>query len=144
MIGAPAPIPSQKGLRAVKMQSLNSMLVVSSSHQLARLNSNITTHELNQYRHIVVHDSAKNEIPWSRNIIEGSQRFYVSNLKHKIAAILSGIGIGYLPRYISRDKLLQVIRTKNNIPQDLFITWKLTNKGKGLRKLTQILQAQQD
>ena len=148
VIGAPAPIPAQKGLRAVKMQALDSILVVSSSHQLAHLNLSITTHELSHYRHVVVHDSAKNEIPWSRNIIEGSQRFYVSNLNHKIAAILSGIGIGYLPKYVAdhfikADQLVQVLTTDNKTPQDLFIAWKLANKGKGLRKLTDILLTQQ-
>ncbi len=148
VIGAPAPIPSQKGIRAVKMQSLASILVVSNSHQLAQINSSLTAQELSHYRHVVVHDSAKNEIPWSINVIEGSQRFYVSNLSHKIAAILSGIGIGYLPRYmadpyIKANQLAQVITTDSLPTQDLYIAWKLTNKGKGLRKLTHSLQAPQ-
>jgi DNA-binding transcriptional LysR family regulator len=148
VIGAPAPIPSQKGIRAVKMQGLASILVVCNSHQLAQINSSFTAQELSHYRHVVVHDSAINEIPWSINVIEGSQRFYVSNLNHKIAAILSGIGIGYLPKYmadpfIKANQLAQVITTENTPPQDLYIAWKLTNKGKGLRKLTQILSTQQ-
>jgi DNA-binding transcriptional LysR family regulator len=148
VIGAPAPIPSQKGIRAVKMQGLASILVVCNSHQLAQINSSFTAKELSHYRHVVVHDSAINEIPWSINVIEGSQRFYVSNLNHKIAAILSGIGIGYLPKYmadpyIKANQLAQVITTENTPPQDLYIAWKLTNKGKGLRKLTHILNTQQ-
>ncbi len=72
VIGAPAPIPSQKGIGAVKMQGLASILVVSNSHQLAQINSSLTAQELSHYRHVVVHDSAINEIPWSINIIEGS------------------------------------------------------------------------
>ncbi len=72
----------------------------------------------------------------------------MSNLNHKIAAILSGIGIGYLPKYMSDpyikvNQLAQVITTENTSPQDLYIAWKLTNKGKSLRKLTHILHTQQ-
>ena len=72
VIGAPAPIPSQKGIGAFKIEGLASILVVSNSHQLAQINSSLTAQELSHYRHVVVHDSAINEIPWSINIIEGS------------------------------------------------------------------------
>ena len=72
----------------------------------------------------------------------------MSNLNHKIAAILSDIGIGDLPKYmadpyIKANQLAQVITTENKSPQDLYIAWKLKNKGKGLRKLTHILNIQQ-
>ena len=104
---------------------------------------------MRHYRHVVVHDSAKNKNPWLINLIEGSQRFYVSTLNHKTEAILSGIVIGYLPKYIvelysSDAQLAEIKSTHNKTPQDLFIAWKLTNKGKRLRKLTHILQVEQD
>lgn len=144
VIGAPSPVPSQKGIRAVKMKELDNILVVSKLHCLTRVKSPIQASELSKYRSVVVHDSAKNEIPWSVNIIEGSQRFYVSTVPHKIEAIISGIGIGYLPRtmaekYITSGQLIEIRLIEKSSPQDLFMAWKITNKGKGLSTLKTIL-----
>ena len=144
VIGAPAPVPSQKGIHAIKMKELDSVLVVSKSHRLSKVKSPIQTSELSKYRSVVVHDSAKNEIPWSINIIEGSQHFYVSTIAHKLEAIMSGIGIGYLPthivqKYIMSGELTEIVLKDKKPPQDLFMAWKITNKGKGLRALKTIL-----
>ena len=144
VIGAPAPVPSQKGIHAIKMKELDSVLVVSKSHRLSKVKYPIQTSELSKYRSVVVHDSAKNEIPWSINIIEGSQHFYVSTIAHKLEAIMSGIGIGYLPthivqKYIMSGELTEIVLKDKKPPQDLFMAWKITNKGKGLRALKAIL-----
>jgi DNA-binding transcriptional LysR family regulator len=144
VIGAPAPVPIQKGIRAIKMKELDNVLVVSKSHCLSKVKLPIHTNELAKYRSVVVHDSAKNEIPWSVNIIEGSQRFYVSTVIHKVEAIISGIGIGYLPKtmaqkYITSGQLIEIALIDKKVPQDLFMAWKITNKGKGLNKLKAIL-----
>lgn len=144
VIGAPAPVPSQKGIRAIKMKELDNVLVVSKSHCLSKVKPPVQTSELSKYRSVVVHDSAKNEIPWSINIIEGSQRFYVSTFIHKIEAIISGIGIGYLPKYmaqkyITSGQLIEIALADKKVPQDLFMAWKIANKGKGLSKLKAIL-----
>ncbi|CAA0102596.1 HTH-type transcriptional regulator YhaJ [BD1-7 clade bacterium] len=144
VIGAPGPVPYQKGIRAIKMKELDNILVVSKSHRLSKVKLPIQTSELSKYRSVVVHDSAKNEIPWSISIIEGSQRFYVSTISHKIEAIISGIGIGYLPsaiaqKYIDSGELTEVEITEKKEPQDLFVAWKTANKGKGLKKLKEII-----
>ncbi len=144
VIGAPAPAPTQKGIRAIKINELENILVVSVSHPLAKVNAPIELSELSKYRNVVVHDSSKNDIPWSVNIIEGSQRFYVSNVALKIEAIIAGIGIGYLPKYmverhITSGQLMEVTLTDKKLPQDLYMAWKITNKGKGLSRLKSIL-----
>lgn len=144
VIGAPSPIPSQKGIRAVKIKELHNILVVSHLHELSKAQYPVHTDELSKYRSVVVHDTAKSEIPWSVNIIEGSQHFYVSKVNHKVEAIIAGIGIGYLPRYIAQEyieagQLCEIALVDKKLPQDLFMAWKITNKGKGLNKLTTML-----
>lgn len=152
VIGAPAPVPSQKGIRAVKSGELNSVLVVSASHvhaaEISRAKEPIQASELSQYRSVIVHDTAKHDIPWSANLLEGSQHFYVSSITQKIAAILAGVGIGHLPKsmvksYIDSGELLEVEVADKPAAQDLFMAWKITNKGKGLNRLTAILLEQE-
>ena len=144
VIGAPAPVPNQKGIRAVKIADIQNVLVVHPSHPLALLKTPIEPSELGQYTTVIVHDSAKQGIPWSANLIEGNQRFYVSSVSQKITAILSAIGIGYLPvnliaEHIKANKLHVVELTEPRPIQDLYLAWKITNKGKGLKQLTQII-----
>ena len=114
------------------------------THPLAKEQKPIKPSDLGQYTTVIVHDSAKQSIPWSANLIEGSQRFYVSSVKQKITAILSGIGIGYLPvnliaEHIKAKKLHVVELIEPRPIQDLYLAWKITNKGKGLKQLTQII-----
>ena len=148
VIGAPSPVPNQKGIRAIKTAEFDSVLVVSKSHALAdrfsRDRQLIEPIELAQFRSVIVHDSAQNEIPWSVNMIEGSQQFFVSSITQKIAAIIAGIGIGHLPKctvqhYIKSGQLVVIDLAEQPAPQDLFMAWKITNKGKGLNKLKAIL-----
>lgn len=138
VIGAPAPVPAQKGIRAVKITDIQNVLVVQPTHPLAKEQKPIKPSDLGQYTTVIVHDSAKQSIPWSANLIEGSQRFYVSSVKQKITAILSGIGIGYLPvnliaEHIKAKKLHVVELIEPRPIQDLYLAWKITNKGKGLK-----------
>jgi len=148
VIGAPSPVPNQKGIRAVKAGELGSVLVMSKSHELSqqssRVKQSIQPSDLTKYRSVVVHDSAQHEIPWSVNMIEGSQHFFVSSITQKIEAIIAGIGIGYLPKnliqhHIVAGELIIIELAEKLPPQDLFMAWKITNKGKGLNKLIAIL-----
>jgi len=147
VIGAPEPVPSQKGIRAIKMNALEHVLVASCSHGLTHNKAPINTKQLSSYRSIVVHDSANSEIPWSVNIIEGSRHFYVSTVTHKVEAIIAGIGIGYLPRYLAQayinsGQLHEISLLEQRPAQDIFMAWKIANKGKGLNKLSSILLAE--
>lgn len=153
VIGAPAPVPNQKGIRAIKTGQLESVLVVGKSHELSnhfvRAKRLIQTSELTGYRSVIVHDSSKHEIPWSVNVIEGSQHFFVSSIPQKIAAIVAGIGIGHLPKcmaqqFIDTGELLVINLAEPPIPQDLFMAWKIINKGKGLNKLKAILLSEKE
>jgi DNA-binding transcriptional LysR family regulator len=144
VIGAPAPIPSQKGIRAIKTGQLESVLVVGKTHELSKVKSPIQTSDLSKYRSVIVHDSSQHEIPWSVNLIEGSQQFFVSSVIQKIEAIMAGIGIGHLPKYLVQDhidagKLVVIDLVDKPVPQAVFMAWKIANKGKGLHKLITIL-----
>jgi len=147
VIGAPAPVPSQKGIRAIKAGTLESVLVAAKSHELLNSKKPILASELSKYRSVIVHDSSQHEIPWSINIIEGSQHFFVSSIAQKISAIITGIGIGHLPRsmvqsYIESGQLVVVELEEKLAAQDLYMAWKISNKGKGLKQLISILSNQ--
>lgn len=145
VIGAPEPVPSQKGIRAIKVGELHQVLVAHKSHELSRTQKQVNKYELSKFRTVVVHDSAKHEIPRTVNIIEGSRHFYVTSINQKIAAIAAGIGIGYLPKQLIQKALdegeIIIIDLVDKLPsQDIFIAWKITNKGKSLLRLRSLLE----
>ena len=65
-------------------------------------------------------------------------------MAQKISALKSGIGRGHLPTLQAEDYIANGELIKLNLPPtpDLenFIVWKISNKGKALRVLTQMLE----
>ncbi|WP_394205025.1 LysR substrate-binding domain-containing protein [Shewanella waksmanii] len=145
LIGAPAPVPSQQGIRATPVYQILQKLIVAHSHPLAHQNQPITKADIAQYRTVVVHDSAKKGVPWSTNVIEQSQRFYVDSVDHKIAAITAGIGVGFLPvgrvqHQLARGELVAIeVTDAHNQTDDIYMAWKMVNKGKGLQHLRTLI-----
>ncbi len=145
VIGAPQPVPSQKGIRAIKIGQLDQLLVASGDHPILQYEQALTKADMSQFRTVVVHDSAKTEAPWSNNWIENGQHFFVSSVNQKINAILTGIGIGFLPKeriqeLLKSGQLAQLNFSENIQMSDLFIAWKLVNHGKGLQNLRNHLE----
>lgn len=146
VIGAPAPAPIQKGIRALKIGELNPVLVAHKTHALAQIKIPVNNAVLSNYRTVVVHDSAQHEIPRTVNIIEGSRHFFVTSINQKIAAIRAGVGIGYLPKeliqnLITTNELIVIDVVDELLPRDLFMAWKITNKGRGLLRLRGLLES---
>ena len=147
VIGAPAPIPSQKGLRAIKICQLNNVLVAHKEHEICQHQKPMKMSELKKFRTVVVHDTAKIVIPWTVNVVENSHHFYVSSVSQKVSAIEMGIGVGFLPystveQQLTSGELVEIKLEEEAIQTELFIAWKYANRGLGLKKLREILEQQ--
>lgn len=147
VIGSPGPPPRQKGYRTVKLASPELIAVIASKHKLARAAIGEQAERvLGQLRTVVTHDTSKTDITRSAGITSDGKRFYVQNAQQKTAAILAGIGIGHLPEqeiseYLENGTLLALPYSESNIHGN-YMAWKLSNKGKGLKALTNILGRQ--
>jgi DNA-binding transcriptional LysR family regulator len=146
LVGSPGPVPSQKGYRSVAIGRVELVPVIAakhvlSAHALAK-KQNIDS-VMGQLRRIVIHDTSFNGILRSEGLSSDGQMFYVQNMDQKIQAILAGIGIGNLPKhriqgYLDKGVLLPLdIKQQDNA--ESFLAWKISNKGKGLRALTETL-----
>jgi DNA-binding transcriptional LysR family regulator len=146
LVGSPGPVPSQKGYRSVAIGRVQLVPVIAAKHTLASHASakkqNIDS-VMGQLRRIVIHDTSFNGIVRSEGLSSDGQMFYVQNMDQKIQAILAGIGIGNLPKhriqgYLDKGVLLPLdIKQQDNA--ESFLAWKISNKGKGLRALTETL-----
>ncbi|MGK0475921.1 MAG: DNA-binding transcriptional LysR family regulator [Oleispira sp.] len=147
LVGAPGPVPLQKGFRAIPIGDSDLIPVIAGSHKYATLakDTEALRAMLPKLRRIITHDTSMLEISRSAGLSSAGKTFYVQNMDQKIEAILAGIGIGHLPRkriqqYLDNGKLKE-LKLANVNNHEYFMAWKISNKGKGLQALTQLLIA---
>lgn len=147
LVGAPAPVPVQKGFRALPIHPADMLLVAAASHPLAQFAKDPRTiaEQLPNYRRIVTHDTAKQNVMRAEGLTTGKQVLYVQTMEQKIQAQLAGLGVGHLPRkfiqtHLHSGSLVQLtteLPTTENLER--YIAWKIGNRGKALKRLTQLL-----
>ncbi len=147
LMGASAPVPLQKGFRALPIPPADMLLVVAPGHPLARLANDpqAITEQLPHHRRIVTHDTAKHNVMRAAGLTTGKQVLYVQTMEQKIQAQLAGLGVGHLPRkmiqaYLDSGTLI-TLTTDHPTTEDQqrYIAWKINNKGKALKRLSQLL-----
>jgi DNA-binding transcriptional LysR family regulator len=144
LIGAPGPVPQQKGFRAVGIECSEMIPVIAQSHPQAQLLSKPKNFEaiLPNLRRVVTHDTASVNIARNAGLSTGRRILYVETIDQKIQAQLSGLGIGHLPRhriqkYLDDGTLIPLPITQ--AANENFIAWKISHKGKALQTLSQRL-----
>jgi DNA-binding transcriptional LysR family regulator len=141
LVGAPGPVPLQKGFRATVLGPPDLLPVIAAQHPLASLANEpeALAQALPDLRRVITHDTSRIEISRSEGLIGDGQKCYVQNMEQKVAAITAGIGIGHLPYKRIRRALEQGSLIKLNLPpagaKDTYLAWKISNKGKGLQAL---------
>lgn len=146
VVGAPEPVPNHQGLSVRPFCKLENVLAAAPNHPAVKSNKTLNQETLKAYRTVIVKDSVKTDIARSTNIIEQSHHLYVQTVAQKIKAIEANLGIGFLPIKRIEEQLKQgrlvALETNMEVTNvDLSIAWKTANRGKGLRKLIDILQS---
>lgn len=152
IVGVPGPVPLQKGFRAIPIGDSDLVPVIAASHQYGTLAQDAQglAAVLPKLRRIIIHDTSQLEIARSEGLTRlmsgnAGKSFYVQNIDQKVEAILAGIGIGHLPRKRIQSLLdngeLKELKLANVSNHECFMAWKISNKGKGLQALTQLLSA---
>lgn len=150
LIGAAGPTPKHKGIHAIPISRFDRVFAVAPDHPLATAKQPISNEMIAKERIVVVHDSARTHIPWTKGISSGSRYFYVPTVDCKIRAQLAGIGCGYLPRmrvqkHIDAGELipLEIEHDRDSAPSEMYMAWKIVNRGKGLKTLKAMFEEHQ-
>tara|TARA_R110001592_G_scaffold61017_1_gene185823 strand:+ start:5206 stop:6102 length:897 start_codon:yes stop_codon:yes gene_type:complete len=144
LVGAPGPVPQQKGFRAVGIESSDMIPVIAKIHPQSHLINDPKTLDslLPSLRRVVTHDTSTVNIARNIGLSVGKRILYVQTIDQKIQAQLAGLGIGHLPKhriqhYLDDGTLLPLLFTQPS--NDNFIAWKISHKGKALQTLSQRL-----
>jgi len=148
IVGAPGPVPLHMGYRAISIAQNDLIPVIAAHHPLAGLadNAEALNLALPTLRRVVTHDTAITDVARSAGLSFGKKLLYVQTIDQKIEAQLAGLGIGHLPRhriqaYLDAGRLLKL--NLNTGRSDCFIAWKISNKGKALKLISQQLAAEE-
>ncbi len=147
IVGAPGPVPLQKGYRAVPLALADLVPVIASHHVQAKLAADPEKLKLflAKLRRVITHDTSLVNVARSKGLSSDGRVLYVQNIDQKVEAILAGLGIGHLPRKRIQQHLdngeLIALDLAEDTDNETFLAWKISNKGKGLKSLTQKLTA---
>ena len=142
LVGAPGPVPAHQGFRTLSLGQVPLSPVIASHHAQAHLLTSAQglAEYLPSLRRVISHDTARQDIARSEGLVRSGQNLYVQTMEQKLEAIVAGLGIGHLPRqriqrYLDEGTLTLLPLEEHKQPE-VFLAWKLGNKGKGLKALT--------
>lgn len=146
VVGAPGPVPQQKGFRTLSLRNRDMVPVVASSHPLAALadHPEAWQREKANVRSVITHDTTATNVARTAGLVDSGQRLYVQNMDQKVAAICAGLGIGHLPlariaSLLADGTLTELRQERTPRPAPLYLAWNLSHKGRALKALTEQL-----
>lgn len=119
--------------------------VVAADHPLTQEAQPIAMSKIRHYPTLVIADSSRDLPGLNVGLLDGRSRIILPNAEHKLAALIKGLGVGYLPRHGIQHALaegqLKVLKLEDTrAPQSLCVAWKNTNTGKALKWFVQELK----
>jgi DNA-binding transcriptional LysR family regulator len=128
-IGAPGDAPPGGVFSTHLLGQLEFVFAVAPHHPLAALPEPLSASDIVQHRVVAAADSSRNLPPRTSGILTGQDILTVPDMHTKLQAQISGIAIGYLPKFLAqtaanRGQLLikQVSEPKPLAP--IFIAWR--------------------
>lgn len=88
-----------------RLPEVEAALVCSREHPLARAPGPVELSDLHRHVEITVHDSSESRRLINPHLFGGERVFYLSDFLTKKAAILLGLGFGWMPLYLIREEL---------------------------------------
>ena len=149
VIGAPGPVPLQKGFRAIPMGLSDLVPVIAANHPDAeRIRRDSTPKfDFSSLQTVVSHDTSTTNVARNAGLsLTGTRILYVQTIEQKVEAILAGLGIGHLPRYriqqhLQEARLIELPMEPDN--PECFIAWEITNRGRALSTISKALATAQ-
>ncbi|MBN9287546.1 MAG: hypothetical protein BGO43_04355 [Gammaproteobacteria bacterium 39-13] len=135
-IGVSNDLPMRENIQVTHLGDIEFVFVVSQHHPLAAKRGHIDNEVIEKQRIVAVADTSRGFLPRTSGILPGQKTLTVSTFEEKITAILSGIGVGYLPLhmawpYIQAGKMVIKEVSKLKSIGTFSVAWHPRQTGKG-------------
>jgi len=128
-IGAPGDAPPSTVFSTQLLGQLEFVFAVAPHHPLAALPEPLSASDIVQHRVVAAADSSRNLPPRTSGILSGQDILTVPDMQTKLQAQISGVAIGYLPKFLAQTAanqgqllIKQVSEPKPVAPT--FIAWR--------------------
>jgi DNA-binding transcriptional LysR family regulator len=128
-IGAPGDAPPGTVFSTELLGQLEFVFAVAPHHPLAALPEPLSASDIVQHRVVAAADSSRNLPPRTSGILSGQDILTVPDMQTKLQAQISGVAIGYLPKFLAQTAanqgqllIKQVSEPKPVAPT--FIAWR--------------------
>ncbi|WP_435927040.1 LysR family transcriptional regulator [Dryocola sp. BD613] len=102
IVGAMSDPPSLSGFGFTLLGQLEIVFVVAPHHPLAEAQEPLTRRAIKRSRAVVVGDTSRLEPSRAMHLLEDQEAITVFDFKTKLELQISGIGCGYMPRYMAQ------------------------------------------
>jgi DNA-binding transcriptional LysR family regulator len=136
-IGVSGDAPTGHAYGLIQLGQIQFGFAVSPTHPLAHLPEPLKMSDLAPYRSIIAGDTSRKLPVRSAGVISGEESLIVSSVQAKIAAQVSGLGIGHLPLHLIseeiRNKQLIIKKIEKEKPAtNLSLAWRIHEAGKAM------------
>ena len=124
------------GVELRPLGALAFVFCVAPHHALATATEPIGHDQLVHHRAVAVADTAQRMTPMTVNLLPGQDVLTVPNMRHKLEALLRGLGCGFVPEPLARPhleagRLLQRQTASGSYSADLFYAWRSERGDRG-------------
>lgn len=137
-VGAPGDAPQGHGLVVRPLSRPEFIFAVAPHHPLAEAPQPLTPAAIARYRAVVAADSSRRIAPRSGGVQPGQEMLVVPTLAAKLAAQISGLGVGFLPETLARPciaagQLVECAVEQPREPTQLHVAWRAGEEGRAQR-----------
>lgn len=117
--------PESRSLESIRLNSIVSHLVVHKDHPIGQGRRVFSSSQLHEYSFLTVRGS-DTRLNLPTVMFDESSAFHLNNFQSKKAAILKGLGFGWVPEYLIQNELanktLKIVRWEKNSSHTYFPT----------------------
>lgn len=137
LIGGSSEGPSGGGYAAEPMGEVAFVFAVAPTHPLAKIDRPLTNADLQEYRAVVVADTARHLPRRTVGLGFGQDTLTVPDMHAKLVHQAAGLGFGFLPRAyahaaLGSGQLLEKEVEEPRAPELLSLAWRVGEEGKAL------------
>lgn len=128
-IGIPGTHANPGNIEQLPLGELPFVFCVAPHHPLAKLPPPLTHDQLVKHRAVAVADTAQRLAPMTFNLLPGQDVLTVSTMRHKLDALLRGLGCGWVPEpharpHLAAGHLVALEMANGGFSAPMFYAWR--------------------
>ncbi len=137
-VGAPSDAPAGRSYESRKLGPVEMDFVAAPFHAIRKEAGPLTDEAILKHRAVAIADTSRLLAPRTVGLLSGQDTLSVPSLESKAAALVAGLGVGFIPRWIAerealagRLAILEVAVPRPRV--DLVVAWRPGQEGKALK-----------